>query len=74
MQYCFAVPKNISRSSTHYFIMKIPNNQEFQQVVFNYSSDIDQIMDLYKNRILFLVIDATLAEDNPSRFRKNLLE
>ena len=23
---------------------------------------------------LFLVIDATLASDNPSRFRKNLLE
>ena len=62
MQYCFAVPKNISRSSTHYFIMKIPNNQEFQQVVFNYSSDIDQIMDLYKNRILFLVLMLLLQQ------------
>ena len=27
-----------------------------------------------QNYILFLVIDTTLALDNPSRFRKNLLE
>ena len=28
----FAVPKNIRLNSTHYFIMKIPNKQEFQQI------------------------------------------
>ena len=27
----FAVPKNIRLNSMHYFIMKIPNKQEFQQ-------------------------------------------
>ena len=27
----FAVPKNIRLNSTHYFIMKIPNNRELQQ-------------------------------------------
>ena len=29
---------------------------------------------MYCKTGLFLVIDATLASDNPSRFRKNLLE
>ena len=37
----FAVQKNIRLNSTHYFIMKIPNKCELQQIVFNHSSDID---------------------------------
>ena len=37
----FAVPKNIILNYTHYFIMKIPNKQELQQIAFNHSSDID---------------------------------
>ena len=37
----FAVPKNIRLNSTYYFIMKIPNKQELQQIAFNHSSDID---------------------------------
>ena len=37
----FAVPKNIRLNSTHYFIMKVPNKQEHQQIAFNHSSDID---------------------------------
>ena len=46
----FAVPKNIRLNSTHYFIMKIPNKQELQQIAFNHSSDIDfkDFMNLYK--------------------------
>ena len=36
-----AVPKNIRLNSTHYFIRKIPNKREPQQIAFNYSSDID---------------------------------
>ena len=35
----FAVPKNIKLNSTHYFIIKIPNKQELQQIAFNKSSD-----------------------------------
>ena len=35
----FAVPKNIRLNSMHYFIIKIPKKQEFQQTVFNHSSD-----------------------------------
>ena len=68
----FAVPKNIRLNYTHYFIMKIPNKLELQQIVFNLSSDIDlkDFLNLYKNffgkSCYFLVIDATLASDNPS--------
>ena len=36
----FAVPKNIRLNSTHYFVMKIPNKRELQQIKFNHSSDI----------------------------------
>ena len=46
----FAVPKNFRLSSTHYFIMKIINKTELQQIAFNHSSDIDfqDFMNLYK--------------------------
>ena len=76
----FAVPKNIRLNSTHYFVMKIPNKRELQQIAFNHSSDIDfqDFMNLYKKCTAkpysFLVIDTTLASDNSLRFRKNLLE
>ena len=36
----FAVPKNIRLNETHYFIMKILNKRELQQIAFNHSSDI----------------------------------
>ena len=67
----FAVPKNIRLNSTHYFIMKILNKRDLQQVAFNHSSDNDftDLMNLYKK-----CIDATLASYNLSCFRKNLLE
>ena len=59
--------------------MKIPNKQELQQIVFKISSDIGfkDFMNLYKKctskPYSFSVIDTTLASDNLSRFRKNLL-
>ena len=76
----FFVQKNIRLNSTHYFIMKIPNKQEFQQTEFNHSSDIDfkDFMNLYKKCTTklhsFSVIGATLVSDIRSHFRKNLLE
>ena len=79
-QSCFAVPKYIRLISRHYSILKIPNKSELQQIVFNHSSDIDfeDLMNLYEKYTegpySFLVIDPTLASDNPSRFIKNLLE
>ena len=60
--------------------MKIPNKRELQQIASNYSSGIEfkDFMNLYKGCIAkaysFLVIDATLASDNPAHFRKNILE
>ena len=76
----FAVPKNNKLNSTHYFIMKIPNKRELQQIAFNHSSDIDlkNFMNLYKKctakAFSFLVIDARPASDNLLHFRENLLE
>ena len=32
----FTVTKNIRLNSTHYFVMKIPNRREPQQIVFNH--------------------------------------
>ena len=32
----FAVPKNIRLNSSHYFVMKIPNKRELQQIAFNH--------------------------------------
>ena len=46
----FAVPKNIRLNSTRYFIIKVSNKRELQQITFNRSSDIDfkDFMNLYK--------------------------
>ena len=73
----FSVLKNIRLNSTHYFIMKVPNKQELQQIALNHSSDIDSRDFLLKNTAKpyhFLVIDTILASGNPLHFRKNLLE
>ena len=73
----FAVPKNIRLNSTHYFVMKIPNKTELQQIVFNHCLDIDFRDFLYsvlQKPYYFLVTDTTLTSDNPLCFRKNLVE
>ena len=78
LQSYFAVPKNIRLNP--YFVMKIPNKRELEQISFNHSSDIDiqDFMNLYKKCTAkpysFLVIYTTLASDNSSHFRENLLE
>ena len=72
--------KNIRLNSTHYFVIKIPNKGELQQIAFNYSSDIDfqDFMNFYKKCTTkpysFLVMDSILGSDNSSPFKKNLLE
>ena len=74
------MPKDIKLNSTHFFIMKIPNKRELQQIALNHSSDIDSkdFMKIYKKYTAepysFLVHDTTLPSDNPLRFRKNLLK
>ena len=46
----FDIQKNIRLNSIRYFILKIPSKQEFQQIAFKHSSDIDSsdLMNLYK--------------------------
>ena len=37
----FKVPKDVTLNSTHFFIMKIPNKRELQQIALTHSSDIN---------------------------------
>ena len=74
----FKVPKDARLNTTHFFIMKIPNRREFQQVAISHSSDIDtkDFIKIYKKctdkPYSFLANDTTLASDDPLRFGKNL--
>ena len=76
----FEVPKEVILNTTHFFIMKIPNKRELQQIAINHSSDIDfkNFMNIYNKCTAkpysFLVTDRTLSSDNPLSLRKNLLE
>ena len=75
----FKIPKTVRLNATKYFIMKIPNKKELQQVASNHSSDTDfkDFMkfskDYTKEPYLCLVNDTTLSSDNPLQFGKNLL-
>ena len=74
----FKVPKYVRNDSTHFFIMKIPNKRELQQIAIIHSSDINawDFIKIYRKctdkPYSFLVIDTTLPSNNPLRFRKNL--
>ena len=75
----FKVPNTIRLNAPEYFIMKIPNKRELQQIASNNLSDNDfkDFMKLYKEYTKephsFLVNDTALSSDNPILFRKNLL-
>ena len=72
----FKVSKDFRLNSTHFFIMKIPNKRELQEIALNYSSGINskdfiKIYKKYTGKLYsFLVNHSTLASDNPLRFRK----
>ena len=73
----FNVSKDARLNSTHFFIMKIPNKRELQQISLNHSPDINSkdFIKIYKKYTVepyYFLVDATLASDNPLRFRKNL--
>ena len=76
----FKVPKDVRLNITNFFITKIPNKRELQQIALNHSSDISikDIINIYEKCTAkpysFLVNDATLASDNPLRFRKNIFK
>ena len=76
----FKVPKDVRLNTTHFFIMKISNKRELQQIALNHSSDTNfkDFLKIYKKYIVepysCLVNDTTLSSDNPLRFRRNLLK
>ena len=76
----FKVPKDVRLNTTHFFISKIPNKRELQQIAINHSSDINtkDFANIYRKCTAepysFLVNDTTLASDNPLRFRKLFLK
>ena len=74
----FKVPKDVRLNTSHFFIAKIPNKRELQQIAINHSSDINtkDFVNIYRKYTAepysFLVNDTTLSSNNPLRFRKNL--
>ena len=74
----FKVPNDVRLNSTHFFITKIPDKKEIQQIALNHSSD-NSAKDFIKihktftgEPYSFLVNDTTLSSDNLLRFRKSL--
>ena len=72
----FKVPKDVRLNTSHFFIAKIPNKRELQQIAINHSSDINtkDFANIYRKCTAepysFLINDTTLASNNPLRFRK----
>ena len=64
-QSLFKVPRDVRLNPTQFFIMKIPNKRELQQITLNHSSDIDfkDFLKIYRKcavePYLFLVNDTT---------------
>ena len=74
----FKLPKDVRLNTSHFFIAKISNKRELQQIITNHSSDINtkDFDNIYRKctgePCSFLVIDTMLASNNRLRFRKNL--
>ena len=74
----FKVPKDVRLNTSHFFITKISNKKEVQQIAINHSSDLstEDFANIYRKCTAkpysFFANDTTLASDHPLRFRKNL--
>ena len=74
----FKVPKDVRLNTSHFFIAKILNKREHQQIAINHSLDINtkDFANIYRKctaePYLFLANDTTLASNNHLRFRKNI--
>ena len=74
----FKVPKDFRLNSSHFFIAKIQNKRELQQIAINHSLDISttDFANIYgkctAGPYSFLVNDTMLASYNPLSFRKDL--
>ena len=75
----FKIPKDVGLNTSHFFIAKIPNKRELQQIAINHSLDNNtkDFVNIYRKctsePYSFLVDDTTLTPNNPLRFRKNPL-
>ena len=76
----FSVPKDVRLNTTHYFIMKINNKRELQNIAINHSADIDyqDFIKIYrectKEPYNFLTINTTFPASDPLRFRKKFFD
>ena len=76
----FSVPKDVRLNTTHYFITKVNNKTELQNIAINHSVDFDypDFKKIYrectKEPYNFLTIDTTLPASDPLRFRKKLFD
>ena len=74
----FEFPKDVRLNTSHFFIAKISNKRELQQIAINHSSDINtkDFANIYRKctsePYSFSVNDTILASNNHLRFRKNL--
>ena len=74
----FKVPKDVRLNTSHFFITKIPNKRELQQIAINHSSDINtkDFANIYRKctdePYSSLVIITMLSSNIPLRFRKNI--
>ena len=75
----FKVPKDVTLNTTHFFISKISNKRELQDIAINHSSDIStkDFTNIYKECTAepysFLVNDTMIASNNPLRSEKIFL-
>ena len=78
IQSYFKVPEDVRLNTSHFFIAKIPNKRQLQQIAMNHSSAINtkDFANIYRKCTTepysFLVNDTTLASNNTLRLRKNL--
>ena len=72
-QFYFHVSKTIRLNAAQYFIMKISNKRELQQIASNhlFDTEVKDFMKLYKEYTKKIIF--TLRSDNPLRFEKNLV-
>ena len=75
----FSVPRYVRLNTTHYFIMKINNKRELQNIAINHYADIDyeDFKKIYrectKEPYNFLTLDTALPASDPLRFRKKFI-
>ena len=66
----FKFPKDVRLNTKHFFISKIPNKRELQQIAINHSSDITtkEFTNIYRwcasEPYSFLINDTTFASNN----------